>query len=311
MLTGKIFISGGAGFLARAIYRRARAEAWDCQFTAFSRDDSKHVALRKRYPEVVCVRGDVAGDRDYLAAAMRGHDLVIHAAATKYVDLAETNVFDTVRVNVHGSENVAWAAMAAGVTRVVGISTDKACQPVNVYGATKMVMERVFVEADRLDSATEFTLCRYGNVIGSTGSVIPLFKTQLARDGHISITDPTMTRFWMSADDAVDTILYALNQAQHGSTVIPSPKASSIMDVVDAIGPCDFRVVGIRPGEKLSEDLIHEQESVRAAKRYPGFWELRPPGEVVSSRQFRLNSSEADRIPSAELAALIADAETI
>lgn len=320
MLSGRVFVTGGAGFLARGLYRRAERENWPCEFTAFSRDDAKHVALMKRFPMVRCVRGDVSGHRDFLTAAMMGHETVIHAAAVKYVDLAETNVLDTVKVNVYGSENVAWAAIRAGVSRCIGISTDKACQPVNVYGMTKAVMERIFIEAGRVQTETDFTLCRYGNVVGSTGSVIPKFKEQLARDGVVSVTNPDMTRFWMSVDEAVDVIILA-SQTHPGSTVIPLPKAMTLLDVVHAALGSDFtkvRIVGVRPGEKMHEDLLHEQESVRARLvGLSGDWpdrhyELRPPGEILHAEPFSLPSSNPHAwLSAAEMAALIADAETV
>lgn len=312
MLQGRIFVTGGAGFLARALYRRATRENWPATFTCFSRDDAKHVALRRRYPNIHCIRGDVAGDRDVLAGAMRGHELVIHAAAVKYVDLAETAVFDTVRVNVHGSENVAMAAISAQVRRVIGISTDKAALPVNVYGMTKAVMERILVEADRLETETEFTVCRYGNVVGSTGSVIPMFKRQYQESGQVTVTDPAMTRFWMAADAAIDTIIEAA-RCKRGSTVIPVPQAASMRTVLEACGiPTTMaRVVGLRPGEKIHELLIHEQESVRCYQNGYGYWELRPPGEVHGKQQFSLSSENAISLTAEELAAFIADSEGI
>lgn len=318
MLEGRIFVTGAAGFLGRALLRRAEREDWPCTFTGFSRDDAKHVAVMRRFPHIRFIRGDVGcTPLDLLAAAMRGHDLVIHAAAVKYVDLAETNVFDTVRVNVHGSENVALAAIAAGVPQVVGISTDKAAKPVNIYGATKMAMERLFVEADRMGTDTRFALCRYGNVVGSTGSVIPKFKEQLARTGEVLVTNPDMTRFWMGVEEAIDVIVLAATMASRGSTVIPIPKAATIMQVVHAaVGVEHVRIVGTRPGEKLHEDLLGEEESVRAVRRDLeglSFYELQPPGEPGDGRCFRLTSEdpEGGLMHAAELVELIRDAEAV
>lgn len=316
-LTGRVFITGGAGFLARAIYRRAEAEGWDAEFTCFSRDDSKHVQLQRKFPNVNCIRGDVAGDPDLLAAAMRGHDLVIHAAAVKYVDLAETNVFDTIRVNVHGSEQVANAAERAGVGRVIAISTDKACAPANLYGATKMVMERIMIEADRRAGGTRFVNVRYGNVVGSTGSVIPKLREQARLTGEITITDPAMTRFWMAADAAVDTILRAVS-AIPGETVIPAPKAMKMEQVVAAIGifPSPRVVtIGLRPGEKLHEQLITFEESVRTYHDPEGpFWMLRAPGlrgAPAPPPGMHSAAPEGGWMGFEEMERLIADAETI
>ncbi len=331
-LTGNVLVTGGAGFLARGIYRRARAERWDCRFTAFSRDDAKHARLQAQFPEVRTVLGDVAGGDEFLLdAVFVGHDAVIHAAASKYVDRAETAAWDTIRTNVWGSQWVAEAAIRAGVERVVAISTDKACGPVNIYGQTKAVMERIFQEADRVSSRTRFTVVRYGNVIGSTGSVVPLFRRQLEETGRVQVTDPKMTRFWMGIDEAVDLVVDALDPAYDdlgGHVLIPSPRALSLGDLVRiAIGvdpgvplPEDIvEIVGIRPGEKRHETLIHLQESVRAcaaAVAYTGqawMWALSPAGSDPSSEPFDVVYDVPPRwmMPIAEMVTLMADAETI
>ncbi len=305
-LSGDVLITGGAGFLARAIYARARTDGWDVRFTALSRDDAKHAALQARFPEVRSVLCDIAcGDELLLATAFTGHDVVIHAAASKYVDRAELNAWDTVSTNVYGSQAVAEAAIRTGVQRVVGISTDKACEPVNVYGLTKATMERMFQEADRL-SETRFTVVRYGNVVGSTGSVVPLFRQQLEETGRVKITNPKMTRFWMGVDEAVDLIVDALSDdAPAGHVLIPSPRALPLGDLVRiAIGvepgaplpENEVELVGERPGEKRHEKLVHRQESVRAteaAARYSGrpwLFALAPPGGYDEGEPFELVS---------------------
>lgn len=318
MLEGRILITGGAGFIARAIYRRAEREGWPAKFIAFSRDDAKLANVVRRYPGVSIVRGDITRDPEILRAAMAGADFVIHAAAAKYVDLSEHNAFDTVAVNVDGSRQVAVAACDAGVERVVGISTDKACQPVNVYGMTKAVMERLFTEADTWTVETEFTCVRYGNVIGSTGSVIPLFRQQLADFGHVKVTDPNMTRFWMAPDDAVDFIVYALTEASRGSIVTRWPLAAKMQAVVEAAvgaaAPVEY--IGLRPGEKMHEDLVHIQESVRVkSRRVAGdveWFEVRPPGEIVDSHEWQLTSEAPGRwIGAEEIRRIADDAATI
>jgi UDP-N-acetylglucosamine 4,6-dehydratase len=260
-LSGNVFVTGGAGFLARALYTRARLEGWPCRFTAFSRDDHKHAALLRDFPEVACVRGDVAGDADMLAAAMAGHQLVIHAAAAKHVDLAEYNVWDTKLTNVDGSQSVAWAAIKARVARVIGISTDKVCHPVNTYGLTKALMERLFIEADRLSDLTEFVLTRYGNVLGSTGSVLTVWKAMLAKDGFVSATDPEMTRFWLTGHQAVNLILIAAG-APAGTITIPRAPALAMSDMRAWFLPAaEFRYGGLRPGEKRYEELLAREEA--------------------------------------------------
>lgn len=268
MLEGRWFITGGAGFIARALYLRAREEHWPVTFTGFSRDDAKHAALAHRFPEVTFVRGDVAGDRDFLAAAMAGHDGVLHAAASKYVDLSEMNVFDTVRVNIDGSRNVIEAACrTVTVEQVIGISTDKACGPVNAYGMTKAVMERLFWEAARRYDSPVFKLVRYGNVIGSTGSVIPKFMALAQRGEPIPVTNPDMTRFYMSANEAIDVICAATESGMHSACLIPyNIESMSLIDLVrTATGTVENVVIaGARPGEKVHEQLIGASEMSRA-----------------------------------------------
>lgn len=312
-LTGRVLVTGGAGFLARGIYRRAQREDWDCVFTCYSRDDSKHVRLRARYPEVACIRGDVT-DTDLLTAAMAGQDIVIHAAAVKYVDLSETNVFDTVRVNIHGSESVVIAAERAQVPLVIAISTDKACKPVNVYGATKMVMERLMIEGNRR-GGPRFINVRYGNVVGSTGSVIPKFREEFLRTGKVSVTDPAMTRFWMSVDEAVDVIVKVVG-FPGGSTVIPAPRAMRMADVVIAAAPhATIETIGLRPGEKMHEELLSQEESTRAAwNRELEVWDLLPPGTTVigQPRAFELTSeAPATWMQAEEMLNLVQDAEAV
>lgn len=325
-LSGRVLITGGAGFLARAIYRRAEADGWDCRFTALSRGDATHAALARRFPRVRTIRADVADDPDFLAAAFRGHDVVIHAAATKYVDLAEAAAYNTARVNVLGSMNVLNAALRAGVERVLAISTDKACAPVNVYGMSKAVMERLFQEAGQLAGDATFVACRYGNVIGSAGSVIPMFERQLAELGRAKITNPDMTRFWMGVDEAIDLILFSLYQAPSGTVVIPEPRAMTILDVVRAIaGEADPAVeyIGERPGEKRHEALLHAQESVRAveATSKPGSWGTAyyllhppgppPPGAVAVPFELTSDAPAGGWMPPEEMRELARDAALI
>ncbi len=215
----RIFITGGAGFLGRAIMRRPEMFSPDpVDFTVYSRDESKHARARAEFPNTRFILGDVC-NYDRLELAIAGHDIVIHAAAMKYVPQGESNVWEVVAVNVDGSRNVAKAAVRNSVKRLVGISTDKACGPVNVYGMSKLVMERLFQEATTW-SDMAVTLVRYGNVIASTGSVIPLFRQQ-AQEGLIKLTDPKMTRFWLAVDAAVELIQYAVTKAPPGVIVIP------------------------------------------------------------------------------------------
>lgn len=293
--SGNLLITGGGGFLGRGILRHIERERIASHVTVYSRDEAKHYALRARFPNVRTVLGDVV-DEERLAAVMAGHDTVIHAAALKHIPEAERDVSEAIRVNVDGSRAVAQAALRTGVRQVVGISTDKVCSPVNTYGATKMLMERAFQEAQRLSPYTRFTCVRYGNVISSTGSVVPLFLDQLARHGEVSITSPEMTRFWIAIEDAVRLIERALSDAptRRGHTYVARCPAMKIMDVAAAVWalspqydhhPVHTRIIGVRPGEKLHETLIDTAEAPYAIQ--DGAYVMLPPalsmaGEAAS-----------------------------
>lgn len=300
----KVLITGGNGFLGRGIIRRAEREDWDWEITTMSRDESKMVRVAAAHPQIRTVKGDVSDDVDSLSRFFRGFDLIIHAAANKLVDIGERTAFEVVRNNIDGSRNVALAAMTAGVRKVIGISSDKAVQPVNVYGMSKAVMERIFQEANGF-SATEFVCARYGNVVGSTISIVLYFEQQLRELGYVKATNLEMTRFYMGVDEAIDAILYALNEAQDGAVVIPKMQAMSVADVVRLVlnlEPTDdvsrdlrVRVVGARPGEKLHESLLHEQESVRVPECFGSarYYELRPAIEPASRKEsFTITSDQ-------------------
>ncbi len=306
-----VFVTGGAGFLGRGILRRA--EELDWRITVYSRDETKQEECRRRYPDVRYVLGDIR-DINHLEAAMVGHDLVIHAAAIKYVDRAELNAAETVSVNINGSVAVIQAARSADIRRVVGLSTDKAVQPVNVYGASKMVMERIFAESS-LPGGTEFTCVRYGNVIGSTGSVIPLFRHQVEEMGKVLVTNPKMTRFWMSIDEAIDLIVLASTTSDPGSITVPMVRAMAMSEVVlAAVGEVPVEIIGERPGEKEHEYLIHHQESTRVFQ-YKDHFQIMPPGtdmKQVNDQVFTLASHNPHHwMSSEEMKELIADAETV
>lgn len=275
---GKILMTGGAGFLGRAILRRAAADGELSRYIVYSRDEMKQWEAKRRYPEAKYVLGDVARDLDRLIAIATGCDTVLHLGAVKFIPEAEFNVLETIDVNIEGSKNVALAAIAAGVKTVVGISTDKACAPLNLYGMTKAIMERMYGEFASRQQQTKFVTARYGNVIGSTGSVIPVFKKQIEDYGEIRVTDPNMTRFWFTVDQAVDLIEWAYRNAEdfNGHTFVspcPSMKiwdiAGSVWDMVGKPGQeRKVTVTGIRPGEKLHEALVNEQEAPRSLKYY-------------------------------------------
>ena len=274
MLRGKVLITGGAGFLGRGIIHRACQENWPCDFTVLSRDEEKQVKLQHRYPYVRCVLGDVK-DQDRLESTFTGHDLIIHAAAMKYIPEAEYNVDECIVVNVEGSRNVARAAIKAGVKTVIGISTDKAVLPVNSYGMTKALMERLYAQLD--SKTTRFKVVRYGNVIGSTGSVIPLFLQQKEELGKVLVTNEHMTRFWLTINEAVDLVLQAYREESIGAMVVPRCGAMKIVDLARLIADgSPIEIIGSRPGEKLHERLVDYTEAVRCVGK-GSYYLLYPP----------------------------------
>lgn len=259
-LTGSVLITGGSGSLGGAILDRAKAEGWDAAFTVYSRDEVKQAASRERHPDVRYVLGDVR-DAESLETAMRGVDTVIHAAAYKRVPEAERESFACVQANVDGSMTVLREALRAMVPRTVGISTDKACSPINTYGQSKALMERMFQSVANYPGRQRFTLVRYGNVIASRGSVVPALRAQVSAGKPITITDPTMTRFWITLDDAVDLILAALD-IDSGHILIPRSRSSDMATLAEAIAPGHpVEVIGWRPGEKRAEQLLNAHES--------------------------------------------------
>lgn len=263
MLYGKVLITGGSGYLGRAIMKRAQRESWPCQFTVFSRDEYKQAKCRRQYKDARYILGDVRY-REQLTLAMVGHDLTIHTAALKYVPEGEHNVTECISVNVGGTQSVFAAAREADMARVVVISTDKAVAPSNVYGMTKALCERLVGETAMDLYGPEISAVRYGNVIGSTGSVIPEFERQYKETKHVSVTDPDMTRFWMPVDDAIDLIVTA-SKSESGSILVPQPRAMLLADLVAAVVPnATMDVTGLRPGEKMHETLLTQSESVFA-----------------------------------------------
>jgi UDP-N-acetylglucosamine 4,6-dehydratase len=257
VLQGNVLITGGTGTLGHAIIDQARAENWPAQFTVYSRSELRQVQMRAEYPDVRFVLGDVR-DRDRLQAVMAGHETVLHLAAMKRIPECEQQPSECLQTNVLGTWNVMHAAQAAGVARCVVISTDKACAPISAYGASKKFAESLVSAAP--SSPTIFTATRYGNVIDSNGSVIPIWRKQASMRQPLTITDRRMTRFWMAPRDAVDLILYALKMPA-GTIVIPKMGALSILEMAEIIAPgSECKEIGLRSLEKLHEDLIHPDE---------------------------------------------------
>lgn len=263
-----ILLTGGTGSFGNAFVERVLAQWPDAVVRVYSRDELKQSEMRARFGErnVRYLIGDVR-DRARMSRAAQGCDIVVHAAAMKQVPACEYNPFEAVRTNVLGAQHVVDAAIDARVPRVVALSTDKAVNPVNLYGATKLCAEKIFVQGNAYaaQSATRFACVRYGNVVGSRGSVVPVFRQQLREQGRITVTDERMTRFWITLPQAVELVLYALEHMQGGEIFVPKIPSMRVVDLADAIAPDVPRdLIGIRPGEKLHELLLTTDESRHA-----------------------------------------------
>lgn len=263
-----ILITGGTGSLGKQLTKRIY-QNWPNvkRLVIYSRDEQKQFQMAQEYPNenyksIRFFIGDVR-DKERLTRAMEGIDIVIHAAAMKHVHLAEYNPMEAVKTNVIGAENVIDACLATNVKNVVALSTDKAAAPINLYGATKLVSDKLFIAANNIKGKRDikFSVVRYGNVMGSNGSVIPFFINK-AKEGVLPITDKTMTRFNISLDAGVDMVFHAIENAWGGEIFVPKIKSYKITDVAEAIGPdCEKREVGIRPGEKIHEEMITASDS--------------------------------------------------
>lgn len=263
-----ILITGGTGSLGKELTKTILQNWPDVKrLVIFSRDEQKQFQMEQEFPvsKYKAIRyfiGDVR-DLERLKRAFTGVEYVIHAAAMKHVHIAEYNPDECVKTNIGGAENVIKAALETGVTKVVALSTDKACAPINLYGATKLTSDKLFIAANNIKGHKDikFSVVRYGNVMGSNGSVIPFFLNK-RKEGVLPITDPNMTRFNISLKGGVDMVLHALETAWGGELFVPKIPSYKIMDVAKAVGPeCEYRISGIRPGEKIHEEMITSSDS--------------------------------------------------
>jgi UDP-N-acetylglucosamine 4,6-dehydratase len=267
----RILITGGTGSLGHALIPRLLVDPAIERIMIYSRDEQKQYAMLGVFDDrrLVLYLGDVR-DRDRLTMAMRGADAVIHAAALKIVPAGEWDPSEFIKTNVLGTDNVVHAAISAGVKKVLGISTDKAVAPINLYGATKLTAEKLLV-ASNVYSSTDgaaFSVIRYGNVAGSRGSVVPLWRSLASQEKPLPLTHPDMTRFWITLPEAADAVLEALRHMEGGEVFVPKMPAFRLVDLADAMAPPKYgyncAVTGIRAGEKLHEDMItvHEARQV-------------------------------------------------
>jgi UDP-N-acetylglucosamine 4,6-dehydratase (inverting) len=269
MLNGKsVLITGGTGSLGKYL-TKVIFEKWPDirRLVIYSRDEQKQFQMAQefsesKFPSIRYFIGDVR-DLERLKRAFTGIDYVIHAAAMKHVHIAEYNPDECIKTNIGGAENVIKAALSTSVSKVVALSTDKACAPINLYGATKLTSDKLFIAANNIKGTQNisFSVVRYGNVMGSNGSVIPFFMNK-RKSGKIPITDNKMTRFNISLEGGVEMVLHALSNAWGGELYVPKISSYKILDMAKAIAPnCDIEIVGIRPGEKIHEEMITPSDS--------------------------------------------------
>ena len=304
MLSNKtVLITGGTGsfgkkFIETILNRYPRVK----KIVIFSRDELKQSDLKRKYPDRLYPQlrffiGDVR-DKDRLTRACEGVDVIIHAAAIKQVDTAEYNPTECIRTNIDGAENVIHAALDCGVKDVVALSTDKACAPINLYGATKLVSDKLFTAANNIRGSKEikFSVVRYGNVMGSRGSVIPFFLSQKG-SGVLPITHPEMTRFNISLQAGVNMVMYALEYHLGGEIFVPKIPSYRILDIAKAIAPeCETSHVGIRPGEKLHEEMITDTDSLNTID-LGKYYAILPSVSYTCSENDYLLHHKAHKVP--------------
>jgi UDP-N-acetylglucosamine 4,6-dehydratase len=291
----KIFLTGGTGSFGKAFISKCLDDVRVDKIIVFSRDELKQFELRGHVssPKVDFILGDVR-DRNRVTEASKGCNLVIHAAAMKQIVAAEDNPLEAIKTNINGAENIIEAAIHNKISKVIALSTDKAANPANLYGATKLCSDKLMVAANFLpnNQTTRFSVVRYGNVVGSRGSVIPFFKEHVAL-GYLPITDDKMTRFWITLTEGVGFVLQTIDEMEGGEIFVPKIPSFKIIDVASIIAPnTPIRIIGIRPGEKLHEVMVTEDDSLNTIEM-DDFYVIIPP-KLIQSSKF---SSKGSKVP--------------
>ena len=298
MLNNKsILVTGGTGSFGKCFIKTVLERNQPKKIIVYSRDELKQFEMQQEFPQVPdgIMRYFLGDVRDYqrLKSAMKGIDIVIHTAALKHVPAAEYNPFEAVKTNVIGGQNVIQAAIDNEVKKVVALSTDKAAAPINLYGATKLTSDKLFVAANNYKGWTNirFSVVRYGNVMGSRGSVIPLFIKQKGT-GTLTITDERMTRFNITLQEGVDFVLKCLEKMWGGELFVPKIPSYRILDVAKAVGPdCEYKIVGIRPGEKLHEEMITTTDALNTVE-FQDYYVILPATPLWEIEKFRNESND-------------------
>ncbi|WP_354634689.1 UDP-N-acetylglucosamine 4,6-dehydratase (inverting) [Planktothricoides raciborskii] len=289
-----ILITGGTGSFGKHCVSTLLANYQPKKIIIYSRDELKQYEMAQAFPQdsLRFFIGDVR-DRDRLTLAMRNVDYVIHAAALKHVPIAEYNPMECIKTNINGASNVIDAAMACGVEKVIALSTDKAANPINLYGATKLASDKLFVAANNLVGKlkTRFAVVRYGNVVGSRGSVVPFFqKLVRERATEIPITDPRMTRFWITLPQGVDFVIKSFERMQGGEIFVPKIPSMKITDLAAALAPgIPTKVIGIRPGEKLHE-VMCPKDDYHLTLEFSDHYVITPSIQFATYVDFKLNA---------------------
>lgn len=288
-----ILITGGTGSFGNQYVQTILKHYKPKRLIVYSRDELKQYEMEQHF-HGECMRyfiGDVR-DRDRLLQAMNGVDYVIHAAALKHVSAAEYNPIECIKTNIHGAENVIHAALANNVEKVIALSTDKAASPINLYGATKLVSDKLFVAANNIAGRhkTRFSVVRYGNVVGSRGSVVPFFKKQIESGcEHLPITDVRMTRFWITLQQGVDFVLRNFERMHGGEIFVPKIPSVKIVDLAKAMAPnLPHKIIGIRPGEKLHEIMCPNDDS-HLTLEFDDHYVIKPTIQFIGSIDFTIN----------------------
>lgn len=272
-----VLVTGGTGSFGKKFVLKALTLGVK-KIIVFSRDELKQYEMKQEFKDerIRFFIGDVR-DKERLYRAFDGVDIVIHAAAMKHVDACEYNPFEAVKTNIHGAQNIIDAAIDKGVEKVIALSTDKACSPINLYGATKLASDKLFIAANAYVGGkhTKFSVVRYGNVVGSRGSVVPFFK-KMRETGVLPVTDERMTRFWITLEHGVQFVIDNLSRMHGGELFVPKIPSMKVTDLAKAIGPeCEIRIVGIRPGEKLHEAMITEDDA-RHTIEFDDYYVIQP-----------------------------------